>query len=135
MLDQFAPFDDLQFRLFAGVVTGLILGSFATMLSYRLPRGLSIIWPRSHCPVCKAQLQARDLIPLVSFAAQVGICRSCGTFIGWRYPAIEASTALASAAAFVVFGLTPWLLLALILVVASIAAITIWHERNSPGED
>ncbi len=130
--ETFAFANAIEYRLIAGVLTGLILGSFATMLSYRLPRRISIIWPRSYCPVCKAQLPPRELIPLLSFAAQGGKCRSCGAFIGWRYPAIEASAALASAAAFFLFGLTFWLLLALTLIVASVTAMTIWLEHKSP---
>ena len=118
-------------RVIAGVLTGLILGSFTSMLSYRLPRGISIIRPRSHCPVCKTRLQPRDLIPLVSFAVQRGKCRFCGTFIGWRYPAIEIALALAAAAAVAVFGLTLWLFIALSLIVAAFTAITIWLERPS----
>lgn len=129
MLEILSPFDTTQCRLIAGTLTGLILGSFTSMLSYRLPRGLSMIWPGSHCPVCRAQLKPRDLIPLLSFAVQGGKCRFCGIFIGWRYPAIEASAALTCAAAFVLFGLTYWLLLALTLIVAFIAAITIWLEQ------
>jgi leader peptidase (prepilin peptidase) / N-methyltransferase len=122
-------------RLMAGVLAGLILGSFTSMLSYRLPRRISIIWPGSHCPACKALLQPRDLIPLVSFAAQRGNCRFCGAFIGWRYPAIEASLALASAAAFVLFGLTLWLFLALALIVAAATVTTIWLEHPSAETD
>lgn len=112
-------------------MTGLILGSFATMLSYRLPRAISIVWPRSHCPVCKTRLQPRDLFPLASFAAQRGKCRFCGTFIGWRYPVIEASLALASVAAFVLFSLTFWLLLALTLIITFVTVITIWLEHRN----
>jgi leader peptidase (prepilin peptidase) / N-methyltransferase len=130
MEDTLALAGSVEFRLFAGIVTGLILGSFATMLSYRLPRGISILWPRSHCPACKTRVKPRDLVPLLSFAAQGGKCRFCGTFIGWRYPAIEASLALASAAAFVLFGLTLWLIIALALLTASVTAAAIWLEQR-----
>jgi leader peptidase (prepilin peptidase) / N-methyltransferase len=130
MTDLLLPRDTIIIcRLMAGVLAGLILGSFTSMLSYRLPRRISIIWPGSHCPVCKAGLQPRDLIPLLSFAARRGNCRFCGAFVGWRYPVIEASLALASAAAFVLFGLTLWLFLALALIVATATAITVWLER------
>jgi leader peptidase (prepilin peptidase) / N-methyltransferase len=129
MGDTFELGYPLESRLIAGVLAGLILGSFTSMLSYRLPRGLSTIWPRSHCPACKAQLQPCDLIPLLSFAAQRGNCRFCGAFIGWRYPVIEASLALAAGAAFALFGLTLWLLIALALMIAAATAITVWLER------
>jgi leader peptidase (prepilin peptidase)/N-methyltransferase len=129
MGDTFELGYPLECRLIAGILAGLVLGSFTSMLSYRLPRGLSIVWPRSCCPACKAQLQPRELIPLLSFAAQGGRCRYCNAFIGWRYPVIEASLALAAGAAFAVFGLTLWLLIALALMTAAATAITVWLER------
>jgi leader peptidase (prepilin peptidase) / N-methyltransferase len=121
----------IPYRLIAGLITGAILGSFATMLSYRLPRRLSIVWPGSHCPACKTRLRPRDLVPLVSFAAQRGKCRHCGIFIGWRYFAIEAVLALAGAAAFVIFGFTLWILIALALILAVVILIAIRLERAS----
>ena len=130
MEDTLALAGSVEFRLFAGIVTGLTLGSFATMLSYRLPLGISILWPRSHCPACKTRLKPRDLVPLLSFAARGGKCRFCGTFIGWRYPAIEASLALASAGAFVLFGLTLWLSIALAVLTATVTAVAIWLEQR-----
>src|SRR5450759_3503049 len=87
------PFDSLWFRLAAGLVVGLALGSFATMLSYRLPRRLSIILPRSHCPQCKAVLKTRDLVPVFSWVFARGKCRACSAKIGARYPVIELATA------------------------------------------
>ena len=52
------------FRLAVGLVVGLALSGFATMPSYRLPRRLSIVFPRSHCPPCKAVLKIRDFVPV-----------------------------------------------------------------------
>jgi leader peptidase (prepilin peptidase) / N-methyltransferase len=129
MTDILSLFDAAPYRLIVGALTGVTLGSFATMLSYRVPRRLSIIWPGSYCPACKTRLQPRDLVPLLSFAAQRGRCRFCGNFIGWRYVAIETALALAGAGAFVFFGFTLWLLIALTLIVASVTAIAIWLEH------
>ena len=127
------PFDATWFRLIAGLVTGLILGSFVTMLSYRLPRRLSIITPGSHCPACKTRLQPRDLVPVVSWAVQRGKCRYCGTFIGWRYVLIEIVLALAAAVVFIIFGFTLWLLIPLALIVTLVTALVVWLERQSAG--
>src|SRR5262249_38685134 len=118
MADILSPIDAMQFRLIAGFLTGAILGSFATMLSSRLPRRLSILWPGSHCPACKTSLRPRDLEPLVSFAALRGKCRYCGIFIGWHYVTIESVMALAEAAAFVIFGFTLSLPIVLALILA-----------------
>jgi len=123
------PFDTLW--LIMGLVTGLILGSFVTMLSYRLPRHLSISLPASHCPACKTPLKPRDLVPVVSWVVQRGNCRYCGAFIGWRYILIEIGLAFLSTMAFTLLGFTPWLLFLLALIVAFITALVVWLERRN----
>lgn len=122
------PSFDATWLLIAGLVTGLTFGSFVTMLSYRLPRRLSIIWPGSHCPACKTPLKPRDLAPVASWVMQRGKCRYCGAFIGWRYVLIEIVLAFTAAAAFVLFGITLWLLIALALIVTLATALVIWLE-------
>ena len=112
-----------------GLVTGLMLGSFVTMLSYRLPRHLSIIVPGSHCPACKTPLKPLDLVPVVSWVVARGKCRYCGTFIGWRYVLIEILMAFTSTMAFIIFGFTFWLLLPLALIVTLITSLVVWLER------
>jgi leader peptidase (prepilin peptidase) / N-methyltransferase len=74
-------------------VFGLLIGSFLNACAYRLPLGISIAYGRSFCPVCTVQIRAADNIPLLSWAILKGHCRSCGTSISWRYPAVEALTA------------------------------------------
>lgn len=75
------------------VLMGLVFGSFATLVSYRLVAGGSIIAGRSRCPHCKTPLGVRDLVPLLSWLASKGRCRHCKTRIHWRYPLIECATA------------------------------------------
>lgn len=75
-------------------IYGAVVGSFLNVLIYRLPRGLSIVKPRSHCPNCKTELRARDLIPLLSFLWQRARCRYCGAHISWRYFWVELATGL-----------------------------------------
>lgn len=75
-------------------IYGAVVGSFLNVLIYRLPRGLSIVKPRSHCPRCQTELKARDLIPLLSFLWQGARCRYCGARISWRYFWVELATAL-----------------------------------------
>lgn len=76
-------------------ILGLVFGSFATMLSHRFASGGDVLGRRSACPACGVTLAARDLVPLLSWFMARGRCRHCGVAIGWRYPAIEAATALA----------------------------------------
>lgn len=125
------PFDALWFRLAAGLVTGLVLGSFVTMLSYRLPRRISIVAPRSRCPACGTTLTPLELVPVASWAFQRGRCRTCASFIGWRYPLIELVTALGVTAVFVVTGFTFMLVLPIMLIVAFITFLVIRLERET----
>lgn len=79
--------------LVAAALLGLIFGSLASALSYRLPRGLPISADRSRCTACDNALAPRDLVPLLSWLANRGACRHCGSRISWRYPAMEVATA------------------------------------------
>jgi leader peptidase (prepilin peptidase) / N-methyltransferase len=85
-----------------GFVLGALLGSFANVLIYRLPRDESIVWPGSRCPHCGAPIGALDNIPMVSFLLLRGRCRSCHERISSRYPLVELLTAVLVAAAWVV---------------------------------
>lgn len=75
------------------VIIGLVLGSFATALSWRLPRGISIGGVRrSRCSSCQHDLGVPDLVPVLSWAFLRGKCRHCRAKISWRYPLIELAT-------------------------------------------
>ena len=73
---------------------GLLIGSFLNVVIYRVPRGESIVSPRSHCPSCGHALRAWELIPVVSFLIQKRQCRNCQAPISWRYPAVELLTGI-----------------------------------------
>lgn len=95
---------------------GTIIGSFINVCIYRLPRGESVIYPPSHCPLCGYRLRPLDLIPLLSFFALRGKCRECGANISVVYPLVELLTGLMFVFAFVKFGLTLDSLTAIILI-------------------
>jgi len=73
---------------------GLFIGSFLNVVIYRVPRGLSIVRPPSHCPSCQTELAPYDNIPLLSWVVLKGRCRTCGASISPRYPTAELITAL-----------------------------------------
>src|SRR5437763_889029 len=85
------------------VVAGLAIGSFLTVVAYRLPRRESVVSPRSSCPLCGAMIGPRDNVPVLSYLLLRGRCRNCGARISPVYPAIEALTAGLFAAAAVRF--------------------------------
>lgn len=68
---------------------GLIAGSFVTVVGYRVPRGESIVGPRSRCTTCGAQIAAYDNIPVFSWVLLRGRSRCCGERISARYPLTE----------------------------------------------
>ena len=84
-------------------LVGLVIGSFLNVVIARVPEGRSI-GGRSACPQCGASIAARDNVPLLSFIALRGRCRGCGVRIPWRYPLVEAVTAVAVAVAYARFG-------------------------------
>lgn len=68
---------------------GLIAGSFVTVVGYRVPRGESIVGPRSRCTGCGTQIRAYDNVPVVSWAVLGGRSRCCQDRISARYPLTE----------------------------------------------
>lgn len=80
---------------------GLLVGSFLNVVIYRVPRGESVVRPRSRCPGCGYELSWYDNVPVLSWLLLRGRCRRCQAPISARYPLVEALTA-------VVFGLLAW---------------------------
>lgn len=86
---------------------GSLVGSFLNVCIHRLPRGESVVTPRSACPACGTPIRARDNIPILSFLLLRGRCRDCGQPISWRYPLVEGLTAILFASIEARLGLTP----------------------------
>jgi leader peptidase (prepilin peptidase)/N-methyltransferase len=78
--------------VFAAAIGGLLVGSFLNVVAHRLPRGESLLRPRSRCPGCGTQLRAIDNIPVISWLALRGRCHHCGASISARYPIVELVT-------------------------------------------
>ena len=109
---------------------GALLGSFLNVVVHRLPRGESLVRPRSRCPECATEIAPYDNVPVVSWLLLRGRCRHCRTRISARYPAVELFTALAFAAVVAVRGADDDLLLELPFVAAliALAAIDLDHR-------
>ena len=71
------------------ILVGLCIASFIGSLSYRVPRGISIVAPRSFCVHCNTTIKPYDLIPFFSYIILRGRCRSCKKKIAFKYFAAE----------------------------------------------
>lgn len=85
-VDDFPP---LFLRVLA-VMLGLIWGSFLNVVIYRVPRGLSVVRPGSHCPGCATPIKPWDNVPVFGFLWLRGRARCCGAKLSPRYPTVEA---------------------------------------------
>lgn len=91
--------------VFAGVL-GLILGSFATVVAYRVPLRQSVVTGRSKCPSCGHVVTALENIPVFSWVFLRGRCRHCKEPISVRYPLMELATGILFALAAIQFDLS-----------------------------
>jgi leader peptidase (prepilin peptidase) / N-methyltransferase len=73
---------------------GASIGSFINVVVYRLPAGLSVIFPPSRCPQCLNQLKAYDNVPVLGWFWLKGRCRYCKNKISMRYPVVESVAGL-----------------------------------------
>jgi leader peptidase (prepilin peptidase) / N-methyltransferase len=111
-------------------VMGAVLGSFLNVVAYRLPRGESLARPRSRCPRCETPIRPYDNVPVLSWLALRGRCRSCKGAIPWRYPLVEAMTGLLCALVVLDKGLDEDALLglALVLLLVPVTLIDLDHR-------
>ena len=85
------------YLVFTYVLTGLLglcIGSFLNVVIYRVPLGMSVVYPPSHCPKCDYKLKWYDNIPVLSYCLLGGKCRSCGEHISFRYTVVELANML-----------------------------------------
>jgi leader peptidase (prepilin peptidase)/N-methyltransferase len=85
-------------------IGGLALGSFATVIAHRVPRGESFVTGRSRCVHCDATIGTRDNIPVASWLLLRGRCRQCGERISRRYPLTELAMAVLFTATVLILG-------------------------------
>ena len=106
-------------------IGGMITGSFVGVVAHRIPRGRSIVGPRSECPSCGSQIAAYDNVPVISWLLLGGQCRSCSARIPARYPLVELAVGIAFAATALVLRDEPAALALGLVFVAILAAITL----------
>ncbi len=113
------------------VILAPFVGSFLGVLARRLPRGESIVRPRSQCESCGAALGPRELVPIASFLVQRGACRHCRAPIARDHLLMELAATLVPAVALAALPWAGWdeLLAASVLgwVLLALAAIDWAH--------
>ena len=82
------------FLVFWTAALGAALGSFLNVIIYRMPRGMSLVRPKSRCPACAASIRATDNVPILGWLRLRGRCRTCGAPISVRYPLVEGLIAI-----------------------------------------
>lgn len=95
------PFEFWAFTFF---VFGCIVGSFLNVCIHRMPLGLSIVSPPSHCPHCKYSIPWYLNIPLITWVSLKGKCKNCGAPIVPRYFLVELLTGVAFLSCWISFG-------------------------------
>jgi leader peptidase (prepilin peptidase)/N-methyltransferase len=118
--------------IYAGVV-GACVGSFLNVVIYRLPRGQSIVRPRSACAACTTPIAPYDNVPLFSWLLLRGRCRHCQSRISVRYLLVELATALLALACLAHFG-PNWRALAMFALLAALLAVACidWEHMIIP---
>lgn len=75
-------------------IFGAAIGSFLNVVVYRLPAGISLLYPPSRCPHCFHKLGMTENVPVLGWLWLRGRCRWCKTSISIRYPLVEAVTGI-----------------------------------------
>ncbi|MBV9212027.1 MAG: prepilin peptidase [Actinobacteria bacterium] len=109
---------------------GLVIGSFLNVVTYRVPRGESIVSPGSRCPGCGEAIRPFDNVPVLSWVLLRGRCRGCGARISPRYPLVELVTGAVFAAVVLADGLNARLALELpfAAMLIAVAGIDLEHR-------
>ncbi len=84
-------------------LAGLAVGSFATAVAHRVPRGMGFVLARSECPACGEPIAAYDNVPVASWIVLRGRARCCGARISPRYPLTELAVGALFAATVLVY--------------------------------
>ncbi len=113
------------------MLVGACFGSFANVVIYRLPAGLSVVRPGSYCWACNTPIKLRHNLPVIGWFFLRGRCANCKTKYSFRYPAVEILMAVLFGFAFYKIGWNWSLFEALILIfgLVTVSFIDFDHER------
>jgi leader peptidase (prepilin peptidase)/N-methyltransferase len=113
------------------VLVALLIGSFINLAADRLPRGESLVRPRSHCRACGRVLGVLDLVPVAGYLIRGGRCATCRTPIGALSPLVEAAAGACMALSLMALGLWPGGAVGLLLVaLLGLAVVALGYARR-----
>lgn len=128
------------FSAVAALLFGLMLGSFANVVAYRVPRHVSIVLPGSFCTSCGAHVRAFDNVPLASLLILGRRCRDCRVPLSYRHPVVELASGLLAMAMVCKLGVTGeallfygLLMILLVLFLTDLDFHTLPDEITIPG--
>ena len=104
-------------------IFGACFGSFYNVVGYRVPRGMSIVKPQSHCTTCNHSLNVLDLFPIISYMFLRGKCRYCKSKVNLFYPLFETITGLLFMICYLKYGFSYELIIALVFISMSLIII------------
>jgi leader peptidase (prepilin peptidase)/N-methyltransferase len=81
--------NDCLISSFLPALAAPFIGSLLGVLIVRLPLGRPVFMARSQCESCARTLGPVDLVPVLSFVALRGRCRTCSAPIGAQHLAVE----------------------------------------------
>lgn len=104
----------------AFALLGGVTGSFVGVVSERIHTGQSFVHGRSRCNSCNRVLGPLDLVPVLSWVASLGRCRTCKARVPALYALLELTLAVVFAYAYLMLSLT----LALAAFLAALGVLT-----------
>jgi leader peptidase (prepilin peptidase)/N-methyltransferase len=98
--------EDLELSNIFVFIFGAVIGSFLNVVIYRVPKGESIIMPRSHCTKCNETISWQYNIPIFSYILLNGKCKYCGEVFSSKYFFVEIISAIITLTLFIKLGLS-----------------------------
>ena len=90
--------------IFIFFIFGIVIGSFLNVVILRIPKKESVVFPASHCPICKTPLKWWHNIPIFSYIFLKGKCAFCNEKISIQYPLIELTSGIIVALVYYKYG-------------------------------
>ncbi|MEK9160425.1 MAG: prepilin peptidase, partial [Patescibacteria group bacterium] len=120
----------MPMMVFLFALLGAIIGSFAGVVAERLNTGEKWVRGRSRCNSCARELDARDLIPVLSWISSLGRCRTCYARVPVLYVLVELTLALLFALSYLTLGIG-WSLVVMCAALSVLMVVVLYDLRHT----